>query len=66
MVAAETWVAAGPVKGTDWCVVPDPPDAEVAPGGVVLCWEGTVTPHPDAERAAGSAREILARWQAAN
>lgn len=55
----ERRVAQGPVDGTDWCVLDDPPDVFLAPGGVVLCVEGTLTPHPDAARAACSAWELL-------
>lgn len=58
----EGFVAAGPVAGTDWCVLPGSPPSLVAPGGVVLCVEGTLTPHPDAEQAAQSAWEMLSRW----
>lgn len=60
-----TWqvVCRGPVFGTDWCVLTDPPRELVAPGGVVLCTEGTLTPHPDAQRAATSAWELLKHWQ---
>ena len=56
-------VACGPTAGTDWCVLADPDPAHVAPGGVVLCQEGTLEPHPDAARAARAARVILWRWQ---
>lgn len=56
------FVAQGPVKDTDWCVVPGSSPNLVAPGGVVLCVEGTTTPHEDAERAAQSAWEMLTRW----
>ena len=58
------WVCRGPAHRTDWCVLDDPNPAHLAPGGVVLCVEGTLTPHPDAARAAESAWEILARWSA--
>jgi hypothetical protein len=57
------WVCRGPVHRTDWCVLPDPDPAHVAPGGVVLCVEGTGTPHADAELAAVSAWEMLDRWR---
>lgn len=56
------WVASGPVKGTDWCQLPNIDHRLLAPGGVVLCVEGTTTLHPDAEQAAQSAWELLARW----
>lgn len=58
-------VARGPVQGTDWCVLDHPPADHLAPGGVVLCREGTQEPHEDAARAARSAWEILARYQSA-
>jgi hypothetical protein len=58
----ERCVARGPVTGTDWCVLDKPQPEHLAPGRVVLCHEGTLTPHPEAERAAASAWEILARW----
>lgn len=57
------WVAAGPIFGTWWCTLDDPALEQVAPGGVVLCVQDTLTPHPDAERAATSAWELLRRWQ---
>lgn len=58
------FVALGPVVGTDWCVVPGLANTTLeAPGGVVLCVEGTITPHPGAERAALSAWAVLRRWQ---
>lgn len=58
------FVALGPVAGTDWCVVPELANTTLeAPGGVVLCHEGTSTPHPGAERAALSAWAVLRRWQ---
>jgi hypothetical protein len=56
-------VASGPTRGTDWCVLDNPPRDCVAPGGVVLCDEGTRDPHPDAKRAAQSAWAMLARWR---
>lgn len=57
------WVAAGPTTGTWWCTLDDPATEHVAPGGVVLCVEGSVFPHPDAARAATSAWELLDLWQ---
>lgn len=58
------FVALGPLEGTDWCVVPGLANTTlVAPGGVVLCFAGTVKPHPGAERAALSAWALLRRWQ---
>lgn len=64
LTPAEQRVALGPVEGTDWCVLDGAPAGLVAPGGVVLCQEATLTAHPDAERAARSAWEILDRWRA--
>lgn len=58
------WVAAGPVVGTDWCYIPGTAPNYEAPGRVVLCHEGTRDIHPDAERAAASAWELLKRWTA--
>lgn len=63
MTINEQRVALGPITGTDWCVLDDPPVELLAPGGVVLTWEKTLTPHPDAARAAESAWEILERWR---
>jgi hypothetical protein len=54
--------ALGPVVGSDWCVVVDPPVELVAPGGLVLCRSGTLEPHVDAQRAAESAWAVLRRW----
>lgn len=61
MVRPSHWVASGPGKfaDSDWCVVADPPADAVAPGGVVLCREGTTDPHPDAVAAAALARKVL-------
>lgn len=59
----DRWVALGPVTGTWWCVLDQAGPELLAPGGVVLCREATLTPHPDAERAARSAWEVLDRWQ---
>lgn len=55
-------VARGPVTDTDWCVIDNPAPGTLAPGGVVLCWQDTQDPHPDAVRAAGSAWAILRHW----
>jgi hypothetical protein len=55
-------VASGPTAGTDWCVIADPPPGCLAPGHVVLCVEGTQTPHAEAQRAAESAWALLRRW----
>lgn len=63
-VSRREFVARGPVKGTDWCVLEEPAAELVAPGGVVLCVEGTREPHEDAARAAGSAWELLRLWSA--
>lgn len=59
----EQWVANGPITGSDWRFLNDAQPELIAPGGVVLCWETTTTPHPDAERAAQSAWTILQRWK---
>lgn len=59
MAINEQRVALGPVVGTDWCVLDAAPADLLAPGGVVLCVENTLTPHPDAERAARSAWALL-------
>lgn len=64
MTVTEHWVAIGPTAGTWWCTIDDPEPEQFAPGGVVLCIEQTITPHPDAERAAVSAWTILDRWRA--
>lgn len=56
------WVANGPVEDTDWCYVPNAPVELLAPGRVVLCHTGTQDPHPDAERAADSAWELISHW----
>lgn len=63
MTTNEHWVAIGPVPGTWWCTLDDALYELVAPGGVVLAWEGTLQPHPDAARAAESAWALLRRWQ---
>ena len=57
-------VTFGPVKGTDWCRLENADSEQLAPGGVVLCWEGTFTPHEDATRAAASAWALQREWQA--
>jgi hypothetical protein len=57
-----SWVASGPVFGSDWCVVPNAPAGLVAPGGVVLCLIGTTTPHPDAAKAATAGWDMLNQW----
>lgn len=62
MTINEQRVALGPITGTDWCVLDDPPEHLRAPGGVVLCHAGTLTPHEEAGRAAESAWELL-EWQ---
>lgn len=63
MGAANWWVCRGPEFGTDWCVVDTPDTACVAPGGVVLCHQGTKHPHPAAREAAAAAWEVLNRWR---
>lgn len=62
MVTPGYRVAGGPIAGTDWCVLDNPPRDVLAPGGVVLCLAGTRTPSPDAARAADSARAVLRDW----
>lgn len=59
MTIVEHWVAIGPVTGTAWCVLDNAPSDLLAPGGVVLCEEGTSIPHPDAAQAAQSAWAAL-------
>lgn len=56
-------MCAGPEMASEWCVIPDPDPAMVAPGGVVLCVKDTATPHPKSVEAATRAWEVLAEWE---
>jgi hypothetical protein len=59
-----TRVADGPITGTGWYVLHDPPSALIAPGGVVLCQDTTKAPHDEAEAAARRAWwELVQRLQ---
>lgn len=57
-------IADGPIPGTGWYILDEAPRDLVAPGGVVLCDDRALKPHADAARAAGSAWELLRRYQA--
>jgi hypothetical protein len=57
-------VTFGPVKGTDWCRLENADPEQLAPGGVVLCGEGSLIPHEDATRAAQSAWALQREWHA--
>jgi hypothetical protein len=59
-------VADGPINGSGWYIFDDPPRELVAPGGVVLLSDDTLTPHADAEAAAQSAWQLLRHHEAAN
>jgi hypothetical protein len=56
-------VADGPINGTGWYILDNPPPELLAPGGVVLLHDATLRPHARAGRAAASAWELLRRYR---
>jgi hypothetical protein len=58
-------IAEGPINGSGWYILDDPPHELIAPGGVVLLCDDTLTPHADAGRAAQAAWELLRHHQTA-
>jgi hypothetical protein len=65
-MTTQSRIADGPINGSGWYILDDPPLELIAPGGVVLLSDDTLTPHADAEAAAQSAWTTLRRHQAAN
>lgn len=60
------YLADGPVKATEWQILDTAPPELRAPGGAVLCVEGTLVPHKDAADRARKAWEALEAWRARN
>lgn len=66
---APHWVSYGPPNtsggASDWCIIDNPEPQHLAPGGVVLCVQGTnQLLHPEAKRYAQEAWAIYGRYLA--